>query len=165
MLFQSARKERSGLPSAQKRLQVKIVGFFSFSPRVKANHTATTNNNHDVQNHFEVMLSSKVVHYVTGPYPQSAGTFRKKLRKNSGRPRKRSQSVSWNSPQEYVLGYPKPYNSRHLRLPEHFQNYLPLSTAGAASFFRIGSAEGLSELLMESLTVLKVFLNNRTYLG
>ena len=25
-------------------------------------HTATTNNNHDVQNHFEMMLSSKVVH-------------------------------------------------------------------------------------------------------
>ena len=32
------------------------------------------------------------------------------------------------------LGSPKPYTSRHLRLPEHFQNSLPLITAGDASF-------------------------------
>ena len=38
------------------------------------------------------------------------------------------------------LGPPKPYNSRLLRLPEHFQNSLPLSLplsmAGDASFFQ-----------------------------
>ena len=32
------------------------------------------------------------------------------------------------------LESPKPCNSRHLRIPEHFQNSLPLSTAGPASF-------------------------------
>ena len=46
------------------------------------------------------------------------------------------------------MGCPKPYNSRHLRLPERFQNSLPPGTAGDASFFRIGSGEGLSELVM-----------------
>ena len=57
-----------------------------------------------------------------------------------------------------TAGIPKPYNSRHLRLPEHFQNSLPPSTAGDASFFRIGSGEGLSEPLMEFPAVLGVFL-------
>ena len=51
-------------------------------------------------------------------------------------------------PSRVRLGSPKPYTSRHLRLPEHFQKSLPLSTAGDASFFRIGSGEGLSELVM-----------------
>ena len=82
--------------------------------------------------------------------------------RNSGkipeRPRKRSQSISWNFPSRVRLGCPKPYNSRHLRLPERFQNSLPPSTAGDASFFRIGSGEGLSELVMEFPAVLGVFL-------
>ena len=43
----------------------------------------------------------------------------------------------------------KPFISRHLKLPEHFQNCLPLSTAGDASFFRSGSGEGLSELVTD----------------
>ena len=34
------------------------------------------------------------------------------------------------------LGCPKPYNSRHLRLPERFQNSLPPSTAGGRLFFQ-----------------------------
>ena len=53
---------------------------------------------------------------------------------------------------------PKPFRLRHLRLPEHFQNSLPLSTAGDASFFRSGSGQGLSELVMEFPAVLGVFL-------
>ena len=39
-------------------------------------------------------------------------------------------------PSRVRLGSPKPYNSRYLRRPEHFQNSLPLSTAGDAFFFR-----------------------------
>ena len=38
--------------------------------------------------------------------------------------------------------------------PEHSHNSLPLSTAGDASFFRSGSGEGLSELVMEFPAVL-----------
>ena len=75
-----------------------------------------------------------------GHTPSTAGTFRKKFRKNLERPRKRSHS-------RVRLGSPKPYNSRHLRLPEHFQNSLPLGVAGDASFFRSSSGKGLSELL------------------
>ena len=39
--------------------------------------------------------------------------------------------------------------------PEHFQNSLPPSTAGDASFFRSGSGEGLSEPVMEFPAVLR----------
>ena len=81
--------------------------------------------------------------------------------RNSGkipeRPRKRSQRFL-EFPSRVRLGCPKPYNSRHLRLPERFQNSLPPSTAGDASFSRIGSGEGLSELVMEFPAALGVFL-------
>ena len=50
------------------------------------------------------------------------------------RPRKRSHSVSWNSPREYDWDPPNPYNSRHLKPPEHFQNSLPLTMAGDPFF-------------------------------
>ena len=56
------------------------------------------------------------------------------------------------------MGSPKPNNSRHLKAPEHFQNCLPPSTAGDASFFRSGSGEGLSEPVMEFPVVLGAFL-------
>ena len=84
--------------------------------------------------------------------------------RNSGkipeRPRKRSQSVSWNSRREYGWDAPNPIIQGILRLPEHFQNYLPPSTAGGdASFFRSGSGEGLPEPVMEFPAVLGVFLN------
>ena len=60
--------------------------------------------------------------------------------RNSGRiperPRKRSQSVSWNSPSRVRLGCPKPYNSRQLGLPEHFQNSLPPKYGWGRLFFQ-----------------------------
>ena len=70
-----------------------------------------------------------------GRAPSTASTFRKKFRINSGK-RKRSESVSGNSPQEYGWDRPsaKPYNSRHLRLPEHFQNSLPPVQLGVPLF-------------------------------
>ena len=61
-------------------------------------------------------------------------------------------------PSRVRLGSPKAYNSRHLEAPEHFQNYLPPSTAGDASLFRSGSGEGLSEPVMEFPAVLRAFL-------
>ena len=84
-----------------------------------------------------------------GHTPSTAGTFRKKFWKNSERPWKRSESFSWNSPSRVRLGHPRPYNSSHLRAPEHFQNSLPPSTAGDASFFRNGSGEELPAVDME----------------
>ena len=43
-----------------------------------------------------------------GHTPSTAGTFRKKFRKDSGRHRKCSQSVSWNFPREYGWDAPSP---------------------------------------------------------
>ena len=43
-----------------------------------------------------------------GHTPSTAGTFRKKFQKNSGKTRKRSQSVSWNFPREYGWDAPSP---------------------------------------------------------
>ena len=83
-----------------------------------------------------------------GPTPSTAGTFRKKFRKIS---RKTPETLSerfLEFPSRVRLGSSKHYISRHLKAPEHFQNCLPPSTAGDASFFRSGSGEGLSEPVM-----------------
>ena len=94
-----------------------------------------------------------------GHTPSTAGTFRKKFRKNSGKTRETLSERFLEFPSRVRLGCPKPYNSRHLRLPERFHNCLPPSTAGDASLSGIGSGEGLSELVMEFPAVLGVFLN------
>ena len=93
-----------------------------------------------------------------GHTPSTAGTFRKKFRKNSGKTPETLSERFLEFPSRVRLGSPKPYNSRHLRLPERFQNSLPPSTAGNASFFRSGSGEGLSEPVMEFPAVQGVFL-------
>ena len=98
-----------------------------------------------------------------GHTPSTAGTFRKKFRKKSGKTPETLSERFLEFRLGVRLGSPKPYNSRRLRLPEHFQNSLPPSTAGDASFFRSGPAEGLSELVMAFPAVLGVFLTcNRT---
>ena len=81
---------------------------------------------------------------------------------NSGaipeRPRKRSESFSWNSPREYGWDPPpKPYNSRHLKAPEHFPEFSPPQYGWGRLFFRSGSGEGLSEPVMEFPAVLGAF--------
>ena len=91
--------------------------------------------------------------------PVRLGLFRKKFRKNSGRTPETLSERFLEFPSRVRLGCPKPYNSRHSRLPERFQNSLLPSTAGDASFFRSGSGEGLSELVMEFPAALGVFLN------
>ena len=98
----------------------------------------------------------KVTSY--GPYPQYGWDFPEETPENS---RKTPETLSerfLEFPSRVRLGAPKPYISRHLSLPEHFQNSLPLSTAGDPSFFRRSSGEGLSELIMEFPAVLRAFL-------
>ena len=95
-----------------------------------------------------------------GHTPSTAGTFRKKFRKNSGKTPETLSERLLEFPSRVRLGCPKPYNSRHLKAPEHFQNSLPPSTAGDASFFRSGSGEGLSEPVMQFPAVLGVQLTN-----
>ena len=70
-----------------------------------------------------------------GHTPSTAGTFRKKFRKNSGKTPETLSELFLEFPSRVRLDPPSPDNSRHLRLPEHFQNCLPPSTAGGASFF------------------------------
>ena len=95
-----------------------------------------------------------------GPYPSTAGTFRKKFWKNSGKTPETLSELFLKFPSRVRLGSPKPYDSRHLRLPEHLQNCLPPSTAGGASLFRSGSGEGLSKLLIQFPALLRAFLRN-----
>ena len=91
---------------------------------------------------------------ILGHTPSTAGTFQKKFQKNSGKTPETLSERFLEFPSRVRLGCAKPYNSRHLRLPEHFQNSLPPSTAGDASLFRSGSGEGLSEPVMEFPAVL-----------
>ena len=96
---------------------------------------------------------------IVGHTPSTAGTFRKKFRKYFGKTPETLSERFLEFPSRVRLGCPKPYSSRHLRLAEHFQNSLPPSTAGDASFFRSGSGEGLSEPAMEFPAVLGYFPN------
>ena len=93
-----------------------------------------------------------------GHTPSTAGTFRKKFRKNSGKTPETLSERFLEFPSRVRLGCPKPYNSRHLKSPDHFQNSRPPSTAGDASFCRSGSGEGLSEPVMQFPAVLGVYL-------
>ena len=89
-------------------------------------------------------LGSRVAAYLVmvdvtcslGHSPSTAGTFRQKLRKRSGKTPETLSERFLEFPSRVRLGSHKPYSSRLLRLPEHFQNSLPLSTAGDASSFQ-----------------------------
>ena len=59
------------------------------------------------------------------PYPQYGWDFRKKNRKNSGKTPETLSECFLEFLSRVRLGCPKPYNSRHLRLRERFQNSLP----------------------------------------
>ena len=71
-----------------------------------------------------------------GHTPSTAGTFRKKFRKNSGKTPETLSERFLEFPSRVRLGSPKPYNSRHLRLPEHFQNSLPPQYGWGRLFFQ-----------------------------
>ena len=85
-----------------------------------------------------------------GHTPSTAGTFRKKFRRKDPENTLRAfPGIPYSA-----AGSPKPYNSRHLRLPKNVQNSL-----SPRLFFRNGSGEGLSELVMEFPAVPGVLLN------
>ena len=65
--------------------------------------------------------------------PVRLGLSGRKFRKHPG-PETLSE-LFLEFPSRVRLGCPKPYNSRHLKAPERFQNCLPASRAGDASFF------------------------------
>ena len=94
-----------------------------------------------------------------GHTPSTAGTSRKKFGENSGKTPETLSKRFLEFSSRVRLGCPKPYNSRHLRLPERFQNSLPPSTAGDASFFQNWFRRGpLRAVVMEFPAVLGGFL-------
>ena len=69
-------------------------------------------------------------------HPSTAGTSRKKFRKNSGKTPETLSKRFLEFPSRVRLGCPKPYSSRHLRLPKHFQNSLPPQYGWGRLFFQ-----------------------------
>ena len=65
--------------------------------------------------------------------PVRLGLFQKKFRKDPGNALRAFPGI----PLESTAGIPQAYNSRHLKAPEHFQNSLPPTTAGDASFSEV----------------------------
>ena len=84
--------------------------------------------------------------------------------RNSGKTPETLSELFLEFPSRIRLGSPKPYNSRHLKPPEHFQNCLPLSTAWGSSFSEVvperasqsqsrnsSSTEGISEFRKKTI--------------
>ena len=71
-----------------------------------------------------------------GHAPSTAGTFRKQFRKISGKTPETLSERFLELPWRVQLGSPKPDNSRHLRLAEHFQNSHPPPRRLGAPLFR-----------------------------
>ena len=110
-------------------------------PAVEFSYVMTNPMNYTRNSSFTSVISRRARDYM-GHTPSTAGTFRKKFRKNSGKTPETLSERFLEFPSRVRLGCPKPYNSRHLKAPERFQNSLPPSTAGDASFLRSGSGEG-----------------------
>ena len=95
---------------------------------------------------------------ILGHTPSTAGTSRKKFRKNSGKTPETLSERFLEFPSRARLGAPKPYNSRPLRLPEHFQNSLPPIRRGAPLFSDVVPERASQSWVMEFPAVLRVFL-------
>ena len=80
-----------------------------------------------------------IVSYFTlvGHTPVLLGLSERFSGKNSAKTLETLSELFLEFPSRVRLGSPKPYTSRHLKPPEHFQNYLPLSTAGDAFFSEV----------------------------
>ena len=94
-----------------------------------------------------------------GPYPQYGWDFPEeipeKFRKDTGNALRAFPGISLES----TAGMPQTLQFKAFEASRAFPEFSPPpSTAGDASFFRIGSGERLSELVMEFPAVLGVFL-------
>ena len=68
--------------------------------------------------------------------PVRLGLSGRKFRKNSGKTPETLSERFLEFPLRVRLGCPKPYHSRHLRLPERFQNSLPPQYGWGRLFFQ-----------------------------
>ena len=71
-----------------------------------------------------------------GPDPQYGWDFPEEIPENSGKTPEMLSERFLEFPSRVRLGCPKPYNSRHLRLPERFQNSLPPQYGWGRLFFQ-----------------------------
>ena len=69
--------------------------------------------------------------------PSTAGTFRKKFQKNFEKTPETLSERFLEFRSIIGLGSPQPYNSRHLRHPEHFQTSLPPVRLGMPLFLEM----------------------------
>ena len=92
--------------------------------------TKGSNGKRQTQSRKDVFLPSM------GHTPSTAGTFRKKFRKNSGKTPEMLSERFLEFPSRVRLGSLKLYTSRHVRLPEHFQNSLPPQYGWGRLFFQ-----------------------------
>ena len=81
-------------------------------------------------------IKSKFKFKTLGRTPSTAGTFRKKFRKNSGKTPETLSERLLEFPSRVRLGCPKPYNSRHLRLRERFPEFSPPQYGWGRLFFQ-----------------------------
>ena len=92
-----------------------------------------------------------------GHTPSTAGTFLKKVRKNSGKTPETLSELFLEFPSRVQLGSPKPYNSRHLKAPELFQKWfrgeplradhgIPSSTGSISELNPVVAAQNRTEL-------------------
>ena len=97
-----------------------------------------------------------------GHTPSTAGTFRKKFRKDSGKTPEPGNALRAfpGIPVESTAGMSQPLSLKAFGGFQSISRIMsPPSTAWDASFFRSGSGEGLSEPVMEFPAVLGAFLN------
>ena len=89
----------------------------------------------------------------------AAGTFPGTFWQNSGKTPERLSESFLEFPSRVRLGCPKPYDSRHLRLPERFQNSLPPQYGWGRLFFQKWFRRGpLRAVVMEFPAALGGFL-------
>ena len=100
-------------------------------------------------------IHGKIQIRILGHTPSTAGTFRKKFRKDPGDALRAFPGI----PVKSAAGIPQALYLKAFEASRAFPASSPPSTAGSASFFRSGSGEGLSELVMEFPAVLRVSLN------
>ena len=71
-----------------------------------------------------------------GHTPSTAGTFRKKFRKNSGKTPETLSERFLEFPSRVRLGCPKPYNSKHFEAPRAFPEFSPPQYGWGRFFFQ-----------------------------
>ena len=127
-----------GQNGVTKKLPKEVLGALQLWPKEQSARGRTRLRGSEVLGPVRGLGIRPLFSAILGYTPSTAGTFRKKFRKNSGKTPETLSKRCLEFPLRVRLGSPKPYDSRHLRLPEHFQNSLPPVRLGTPLVFRSG---------------------------